>query len=119
MASLFIGVPELVLDPKEAKELSDAIAAVAKFYPTTFDPKKVAICNLAVVAGGIYSTRIMAYRLRVKSERSDPAAKVITMEKTKPAKEVNGFPAPKQATGQMPPVPSEIWNEPGAEISSL
>ena len=63
-------VPELELDKEEAAKLADAIADVSKYYITSFDPKKVAWVHLAVIAGGIYGTRIFAYRNRIGAQKA-------------------------------------------------
>ncbi len=51
--------PALALTKDEAKSLSDAVGKVAEHYPVTIDPKTMAWVNLAMVAGGIYGTRVV------------------------------------------------------------
>jgi len=68
-------VPEFELDKDESQKLGDAIKNVGQYYGAVFDPKKVAIFHLAMVAGGIYGTRIFAVRNRLAVERAaKPAA---------------------------------------------
>lgn len=86
-------VPELKLDDAESKQLASAIAEVAKHYDLTADPKMVAWTNLAMTAGAIYGTRMVAIGMRKKTEakKSQP----------KPAPENNVFPFP---AGTLPPM---------------
>lgn len=69
MAAAIFGIEELMLTDPEAKEYSDAVMEVSKYYVPSIDPKKVAIANLIACMGGIYTTRIMAYRVRAEKER--------------------------------------------------
>ena len=69
MAAGIFQIPELCLSEAEAKTLNDAVLDVSKYYVSSFDPKKVAIFNLATCMGGIYATRVMAYRHRVGMEK--------------------------------------------------
>jgi hypothetical protein len=72
MGAEILSIPELELDKDEAGKLGDAVANVAKHYNTVFDPKKVAIFQLAVVAGGIYGTRLFAVKNRLSLQRETP-----------------------------------------------
>ncbi len=77
MAASFVNVDKLAIDKDEAKQLADAINEVNKFYNIAFDPKKVAIFNLCVVAGKIYGTRLVAVyvdRKATKAATGDPAS---------------------------------------------
>ena len=69
MLAGIVAVPELELDRGESEKLGDAIKTVGSYYGAVFDPKKVAIFNLAMVAGGIYGTRIFAVRNRLARSR--------------------------------------------------
>lgn len=61
------GVEELLLDPKESKELADAIARVQAFYPTSvLSPIAMAWTGLIVTAGKVYGTRVIAYTAKKK-----------------------------------------------------
>ena len=71
MASEIFGIPELQLSEAEAAAMNEAVLDVSKYYVQSFDPKKVAIFNLAMCCGGIYTTRIMAYRNRLEKEGKD------------------------------------------------
>lgn len=62
-------VAELELDKDESEKLAGAVKEVGKFYGATFDPKKVAIFNLCLVAGGIYGTRFFAIRNRIAASK--------------------------------------------------
>jgi hypothetical protein len=68
MAALFI--PEVELDKDEAKELTEALAAVNSFYGTSVDPKIVAWFGVIGVAGKIYGPRVGAFMLRKKMEQA-------------------------------------------------
>ena len=88
MAAAFLGVEELELEKDEAARLGDAVKEVGKQYALAFDPKKVAVLNLCSVAGMIYGTRFMAWRLRQKRH---PPAEV---------------PRPSAPSGSAPPAPT-------------
>jgi hypothetical protein len=74
MASVLI--PEMELDKEEAKKLADASKEVAKHYSVYIDPKKLAIANLAAVAGFLYGPRAIAWRARKSGEKKAAAATV-------------------------------------------
>src|ERR1035437_2833814 len=84
MAGAFFQAPELALAPDEAKAMADAAATVAGLYHHTLDPRMMAWVNLAMVCGGIYGTRIIVIRARLKSEVK-PQAKVIPIAAAKQA----------------------------------
>jgi hypothetical protein len=63
-------VPELELDRGESEKLGSAIKDVGSYYGAVFDPKKVAIFNLCMVAGGIYGTRLFAVRNRIALQKA-------------------------------------------------
>ena len=60
------------MDEAEAKELTQALAAVNSYYATAIDPKKLAWFALFGVAGKIYGPRIMAMMVRLKTEKPAP-----------------------------------------------
>ncbi len=69
MAAAFTKVEELELSEKEAKLLSDNIAAVNELYGGIVVPEKVqAWLNLTFAAGSVYGPRIVAHKLRMKKE---------------------------------------------------
>lgn len=77
MAAEFFKTPELELDKEEAAKLSEATQNVAKYYAIAFNPKKVAIFNLAVCMTTIYGTRFVAIRNKhatTKKEQPKPIA---------------------------------------------
>lgn len=69
-------IPELAIDQQESRAIADASAKVAEFYDMTADPKIIAWCNLAMVLGTTYGTRIIAINMRKKSERQKRGEKV-------------------------------------------
>lgn len=82
MAAGIFNAQELVLADDEAKSYAEAIADVAKYYSPDLDPKLLAWFNLAMVAGGIYGTRLFAIRARLKAEEKPAApANVVSMRK--------------------------------------
>jgi hypothetical protein len=62
-------VAELELDKDESDKLAGAVKEVGRFYGATFDPKKVAIFNLCLVAGGIYGVRFFAIKNRLQASK--------------------------------------------------
>jgi hypothetical protein len=83
MAALFI--PEVELDKDEAKELTEALAAVNSFYGASVDPKIVAWFGVIGVAGKIYGPRVGAFMLRKKMEQA---------ARQRPAMPTNPAPSP-------------------------
>jgi hypothetical protein len=78
-------VPELELDRGESEKLGSAIKDVGSYYGAVFDPKKVAVFNLCMVAGGIYGTRLFAIRNRIASAKaSKPPIPKATPINTRP-----------------------------------
>lgn len=112
--AVFTKIDELTLDQAEAKEFADAIAEVGRHYAVTFDPKKVAIFNLAITAGKIYGTRIMAYRMRKDSEGPKEVIDIKTRAPEQP-------PAPKQRVNGAATVnphletPGQLWQQSGED----
>lgn len=99
MGAAFLGADELMLSDPEAKMLADAAAKVADQYEHKMNPRMLAWANLAMVAGGIYGTRIFAIRARMKQESlANPKVTPI-----RPPRTVNTTPAPvPQAQPQTP-----------------
>ena len=92
MGANILNAPNLELDQEESKKLADAVQKVAGFYSVAFDPKKVAIVELAAVCGMIYGPRIMAWR--------------IDRKKKAPAPRVTEMPRPAQAPAQPVQAPA-------------
>jgi hypothetical protein len=106
MLAMWTSSPEMELDEKEAKELSNAIQRVSKFYTQTVDPKKLAWANLIFVAGGIYGTRYAAISNRKSKEKPARAPAPIPL-KHPTVKEVN-------EEKNMPITnPSQLWPQSG------
>jgi len=98
----------LALDHKEAKQLSDAVKEVGKYYNAVFDPKKVAIFNLSVTAGGIYGMRLWAIWNTRKA-----APRPVAVPKSTP---INIPPRSQQSTQQNQPAtgplsPSDVFGD--------
>jgi hypothetical protein len=113
MGAAFLSTPELELDRDEAKKLSDGIQKVGKYYAMAFDPKKVAIAELAIIAGGIYGTRFVAWKNRKNQEgqESKPAPGPTLVQR--PA-------APEQPAKPLHMTsPSELWPEGGGHEGAL
>jgi hypothetical protein len=60
--------PELELGEDEAKALADGMANVAATYDHNMNPRTLAWAQMAVIAGGIYGTRVFAIRARQAKE---------------------------------------------------
>lgn len=68
--AVMLKTPELILDPSEAKDLTEAINGVAKFYPVGMSEKALAWMNLATTMAGIEGSRILAIKLRKQKEKT-------------------------------------------------
>lgn len=79
MGAAMLKTPELEISKEEAKQLSDAVQAVAKEYNHVINPKTAAWIQLCIACGGIYGTRIVAIRMREKSANK---SKVHVMQAT-------------------------------------
>lgn len=120
MGSEMMKVPELELDKEECTKLADAIADVSKYYVTAFDPKKVAWCHLAVIAGGIYGTRFFAYRNRIALQKqlggiphaANPKPTPVSASAPTPQK-VNGV---AREDGKVEIDPSSLWGMTSGEL---
>lgn len=106
----FTDTQELMLEESEAKRLADAMAEVSKYYTMVFDPKKVAIANLLIVAGGIYGPRFMAWKINrdKTSKPPKPGEPVIPIDQKTNMKD--GL---KNKSNGAPAMPSDFWPEPG------
>lgn len=107
MAAGIFGIEELQLSRDEAREYSEAVKDVSQFYVASFDPKKVAIANLITCMGGIYSTRIMAYRNRMEMERQQRPANVAVMPQPQQTQQPRPQAAPAPTVspfGMNPPI---------------
>jgi hypothetical protein len=113
MGAAFLSTPELELDRDEAKKLSDGIQKVGKYYAMAFDPKRVAIAELAIIVGGIYGTRFVAWKNRRTSTEE-------TTPKPGPALVQSRSAAPAQPSKPMHMTsPSELWPEGGGQEGAL
>ena len=110
MGASFFDVAELELDKDEAKKLSDSIQNVSKYYAVNFNPKHVAIAELAVIAGGIYGVRFVAIKRRLDKEKQKGKMTVLpggtaSSQTFDPPKVSN------RKLGEMSP--SELWSQSG------
>lgn len=69
-------IQELELEEEEARKLANASKEVLKHYPLGLSDKNLAWVNLAVVACGIYGTRLMAFSMRKAAEKR---ARIVTL----------------------------------------
>lgn len=56
--------PELVLAPEEAKTMAEAMGKVSRHYDVTVGAKAMDWANMAMVAGMVYGSRLVAMRQR-------------------------------------------------------
>jgi len=107
MGANILNSPNLALDKEESAKLAGAVQKVASYYSVAFDPKKVALFELAAVCGSIYGPRILAWRIERKTKKQTVARPVTEMpKKDAPAPEpkraaVSGLYSPSQAFGDM------------------
>lgn len=88
MGAAMLKTPELEISKDEAKQLADAVQAVAKEYNHVINPKTAAWIQLCIACGGIYGTRIVAIRMREKQTRNKPKAIVVEWPNKKPEPEI-------------------------------
>lgn len=89
MGAAMLKTPELEISKDEAKQLSDAVQAVAKEYNHVINPKTAAWIQLCVACGAVYGARIVAVRMREKQAKK---AKVHVMPATPPIEYVQPEP---------------------------
>lgn len=70
MAASLTKIEELSLDKSEANQLAQALAAVNVHYQKSIDPKLLAWMGVVAVAGQVYGPRVLAYRVRVATEKA-------------------------------------------------
>jgi hypothetical protein len=106
-----LGLKELELEKDESKKLADAIQDVGKYYNIGFDPKKVAIAQLCIVAGGIYGPMFVQIRRRMKSQRVPQPTPIATPIDRQPKQ------APQQPARPMSEMsPSDLFGNESAVI---
>jgi len=71
--AFFFGLPELVIDDKEATELANAFANFAREFDFEPNPKVMATVELIGVAGFIYTPRVIHIAQRVKATKAKRA----------------------------------------------
>jgi hypothetical protein len=72
MLAKLVKVDELELEKGEAEELGKALARVQReFGVAVLSPKAMALVNLAVVAGGVYVPRAIAFNLNHKKAAAE------------------------------------------------
>ena len=115
MGAEFLACKELELEKDESKKLADAIQDVGKYYNVAFDPKKVAICQLAVIAGGIYGPMFVQVRRRLKAERTrQPLAATPINQPRQQASQPAPNPAQARSVSEMSP--SDLFGNESAII---
>jgi len=120
MVAKFMKIDELELSDDEARKLTRAVREVGKHYNFSVDPKKVAIGQLMMVAGGIYGPRAVAiYNQKVASPRPvtapRPAPPASAAAPREPLVNIDTRKAPEKATGTGGPtqlVPSMFDTSP-------
>lgn len=113
IAAGLISVPELRLNPEEAKQYGDAIRNVSAQYDHRIDPKTMAWVQLALVTGTIYGGRIVLYYKRRAAEEKqqnggnpprpfavpNPPKPKAEQSRTEPERPVNGATNPHELFG--------------------
>jgi hypothetical protein len=108
-----LDMSELELNAEDSRQLSRAIKECVKHYSFNIDPKKMALGNLLMVAGGIYAPRVMAiYKRGVGSEtktKTTPPVSAINERRTGTSAGPVRVPPPSVAPTKKPAqVPSEL-----------
>jgi hypothetical protein len=114
MGSAFFSCPELELDPEEAKSLARAIREVAKHYPITLDPKRLALIELGTVCAMIYGTRAVVIYRRITNESNKPHAVPTPIKRaTSSTQPVNSATTPQPQTTTNPKPNGAIHRQSG------
>lgn len=74
------GLPELIIDDKEAKELAEAVIIFSREYDFSPDPKIMAAIQLAATMGFVYVPRVFAIAARLRAARNAPRGETINGE---------------------------------------
>lgn len=120
MAAAFLKIEEFDLSEEEGKRYSERIEELLRLYPNNVvNPKAVAWCALLATAGGIYSTRYAAYKLRMENEKSNPAPPPVQRTATPQTQPIQGAQPLNGKAASHPEAsfltPSQFWPE-GAEV---
>ena len=114
-----LSVPELELTEEESRKLAGSLRKVAVEYAVTLNPKKLAVVELIVCAGGIYGPRAITWYGRV-TRKSSPATQTPSRPVSAPPPPMpEPEPVPPPGPGTTPPpqppppggVPSQLWQE--------
>lgn len=70
MLAIWSGIPEIELEPDEAKKMETAIKRVTKHYPVNVSQKHVDMTYLVYTLGTIYGTRAVAIYAARKAQPS-------------------------------------------------
>jgi hypothetical protein len=74
LASMFTGIPELIVNEQEARMLADALIAVAEEYGFALGGKTGATLQLLSALGMVYGTRVFAIAARIQKQQQEANA---------------------------------------------
>lgn len=89
-----LDMSELELSADDSRQLSRAIKECLRHYQFNIDPKKMALGNLLMVAGGIYGPRAVAIYRRGMDSKPTPKVEAIKETRTGTTGNVKANPGP-------------------------
>jgi len=117
-----LSVPELEIDPSEAKAMSELVSEAQRLYPLAISEKKIFWSKVCVTLGTIYGSRAVAIAKKPVKKKEPILMPTPTPRApgTQPAPSQPGVSAtPAVAQSQLITHPSQVWNEGVEDISVL
>lgn len=118
IAARLLEAEELAIDETEAKDITAALLDASKYSAVSFDPKKLAYANLAIVLVGVYGARAVEISRRKRTENARPVTTTPARPASSPSSPAPAAPAAPRdmpahvAAGTM--APSEFFRANGA-----
>jgi hypothetical protein len=117
-----LSIPELEIDPSEAKAMSELVTEAQRLYPVVISEKKIFWTKVAITLGTIYGSRAVAIAKKPVKKKEPilirPAQTPAPAQSSQPAQPSE----PARQESQKPPTitnPSQVWDEGVTDISIL
>lgn len=115
MGAVFFKCEEIELTEEESKRLADKIKKVSTFYPMVFDPKKLAIADLATTLVSIYGPRGVAIYKRASKPIEQPKPQLVPPRPQSQQAQVQSTPLPRPKIE----VPSQLFEAGVTDVSVI